>query len=210
MYDSGRAKTPKQTPKSTRHLLCAPPEKTSSSSVDHPHDQKKPDNEFSDGAPSLKAKLREKDKLIITQQKDIQELRKELDTKDELYVDLAERNSVVQTEVIEKFQLLFGIVRDLKQANINTAHPDSSTLAVGYEDRPNFMVHVGRDHRIPKQEWTHAFSLTCPRDFTRHFAFHLFGLETLRKSTLTGEPSNRSKNEDVERKKPKSDGEMVA
>ncbi|KAJ8685592.1 hypothetical protein QAD02_021385 [Eretmocerus hayati] len=98
-----------------------------------------------------------------------------------------------------------GIVRDLKPANINTAHPDSSNLAVGYENRTNFMVHVGRDQWIPKQEWTYAFSLTCPRDFTRHLAFHLFGLETLRKSTLTGKPSNRSKNKDIERKKPKPD-----
>ncbi|KAJ8678865.1 hypothetical protein QAD02_014652 [Eretmocerus hayati] len=54
-------------------------------------------------------------------------------------------------------------------------------------------VHVGRDQWIPRKKWVYAFGMTKPKQFVRYLALHLYGPETLKKSTISGKPSNRSK-----------------
>ncbi|KAJ8682815.1 hypothetical protein QAD02_018607 [Eretmocerus hayati] len=146
-----------------------------------------------DATVDLKVKLKEKDRLINKQHKEIEDLKKRLQEKDDSLTELTRTNTALQNLVIKNFKELYGIVRDMKQRNAETADPNGSHLSVGFEDESNDMVHVGRDQWIPRDEWVYAFGMTHPKPFARYLALHSYGPETLKKSTISGKPSNRKK-----------------
>lgn len=53
-------------------------------------------------------------------------------------------------------------------------------------------VHVGKGQWIASNQWNYCFGLLNPTTFIRELARVLFGLDTLKKSSVTGRVSNRN------------------
>ncbi|KAJ8670916.1 hypothetical protein QAD02_002175 [Eretmocerus hayati] len=155
-----------------------------------------PITKMGDGSGNSKVpkavRLTQEQKLIITrQQKTIEDLRRVVQDKQDLLADATRTYIDLQKKTLNNFDELFKLVSDLKQANPNTASPDSSYKSIRFINTENFTVHVGRDFYIPNNKWNYACPMVKPKYFVYELARALIGDSVLENSTVTGDGTHR-------------------
>lgn len=70
----------------------------------------------------------------------------------------------------------------------------SQFVSIGYDDVESNKTHLGNNKWMPTKLFNAVMNNNKPSVFVKDLARYLFGTEILIKSTVTGKPSNRSKN----------------
>ncbi|KAH0549797.1 hypothetical protein KQX54_014334 [Cotesia glomerata] len=90
------------------------------------------------------------------------------------------------------------------QERNNSYELELETRPIGNENEDKTRVYIGNERWMDKENFKTAVDIKPATGFVNNMARFIFGLETLRKSTVTGESSRRKRkeNDDTNLEKP--------
>ncbi|XP_043467299.1 uncharacterized protein LOC122501696 [Leptopilina heterotoma] len=121
-------------------------------------------------------------------------LRLELEETNRMQKELTVLNRDLQSRLVNDYEELRTSLANVCATDVNHQQLTDVFLPIGYVRRLDKNVHLGRDVWIPKSTYdTVMCTARNPSIFIKNMALAVFGHETLERSSVTGQLSNRTR-----------------